>query len=148
MISFTLSENNFIPLQREYTIIKVDNLNFERNKNYVLDSIHNFNSEIKWDNMFTLEESKNRVFNNMRMYIGLIDSEVFGHVWFKDYNDGVYLFNLFVKNNTTNKTYTGTEFTSDIINRFETQYPIYADVDDWNVKSIRLFKKLGFTITN
>jgi hypothetical protein len=148
MISFTLSENNFIPLQREYTIIKVDNLNFERNKDYVLNSIHNFNSEIKWDNMFTLEESKNRVFNNMRMYIGLIDSHVFGHVWFKDYNDGVYLFNLFVKNNTIDKTYTGTEFTSDIINRFETQYPIYADVDDWNVKSIRLFKKLGFTITN
>jgi hypothetical protein len=148
MISFTLSENNFIPLQREYTIIKVDNLNFEYNKDYILDSIHNFNSEIKWDNMFTLDEANNRVFNNMRMYIGLIDSEVFGHVWFKDYNDGVYLFNLFVKNNTIDKTYTGSEFTSDIINRFETQYPIYADVDDWNVKSIRLFKKLGFTITN
>jgi RimJ/RimL family protein N-acetyltransferase len=147
MISFTLSENNFIPLQREYTIIKVDNLNFERNKNYVLDSIHNFNSEIKWDNMFTLEESKNRVFNNMRMYIGLIDSHVFGHVWFKDYNDGVYLFNLFVKNNTIDKTYTGTEFTSDIINRFERRYPIYADVDEWNEKSLRLFKKLGFKST-
>jgi hypothetical protein len=146
MISFSLSKNNFIPLQREYTIIKIDSINFESNKNYVLDSIHNFNSEIKWDNMFTLDDANNRVFNNMRMYIGLIDSEVFGHVWFKDYNDGVYLFNLFVKNNTTNKTYTGTEFTSDIINRFETQYPIYADVDDWNVKSIRLFKKLGFGV--
>jgi hypothetical protein len=43
-------------------------------------------------------------------------------------------------------TSNGTEFTSDIINRFETQYPIYADVDDWNVKSIRLFKKLGFRV--
>jgi hypothetical protein len=146
MISFSLNKNNFIPLQREYTIIKVDKLNFERNKDYVLDSIHNFNSEIKWDNMFTLDEANNRVFNNMRMYIGLIDSQVFGHVWFKDYNDGVYLFNLFVKNNTIDKTYTGTEFVSDIINRFETQYPIYADVDDWNVKSIRLFKKLGFRV--
>jgi hypothetical protein len=146
MISFSLSKNNFIPLQREYTIIKIDSINFESNKNYVLDSIHNFNSEIKWDNMFTLDDANNRVFNNMRMYIGLIDSEVFGHVWFKDYKDGVYLFNLFVKNNTTNKTYTGTEFTSDVINRFETQYPIYANVDSWNEKSIRLFKGLGFKI--
>jgi len=144
MISFSLSEKNFRYIGTEYTIIKVDSINFESNKDYVLDSINNFNSEIEWDNMFTLEESKNRVFNNMRMYIGLIDSKVFGHAWFKDYKDGVYLFNLFVKNNTTTKNYTGTEFTSDIINRFETQYPIYADVDDWNVKSIRLFKKLGF----
>ena len=146
MISFTLSENNFIPSQREYTIIKVDNLNFELNEHHIIETINNFNSEIEWNNMFTLEESKNRVFNNMRMYIGLIDSEVFGHAWFKDYKDGVYLFNLFVKNNTTTKNYTGTEFTSDIINRFETQYPIYADVDDWNIKSIRLFKGLGFKI--
>jgi hypothetical protein len=146
MISLSLSENNFIPLQREYTIIKIDNLNFEYNKDYILDSIHNFNSEIKWDNMFTLDEANNRVFNNMRIYIGLIDSQVFGHVWFKDYKDGIYLFNLFVKNNIIDKTYTGTEFTSDIINRFETQYPIYADVDNWNVKSIRLFKKLGFRV--
>jgi hypothetical protein len=148
MISFSLSENNFTHIGTEYVIIKVDPINFENNKDYVLDSINNFNSEIEWNNMFTLEESKNRVFNNMRMYIGLIDSEVFGHAWFKDYKDGVYLFNLFVKNNTTTKNYTGTEFTSDIINRFEIKYPIYADVDDWNVKSIRLLKKLGFTITN
>lgn len=144
MISFSLSENDFIPLQTKYTIIKVDYINFENNKHYVLDSINNFNSEIEWNEMFTLKEAESRVSNNMRMYIGLIDSNVFGHVWFREYKDGVYLFNLFVKNNTTNKTYTGTEFTSDVINRFETQYPIYANIDDWNVKSIRLFKKLGF----
>jgi RimJ/RimL family protein N-acetyltransferase len=144
MISFSLSKNNFIPLQTKYTIIKVDCINFENNKHHVLDSINNFNSEIEWDEMFTLKEAESRVSNNMRMYIGLMDSKVFGHVWFREYKDGVYLFNLFVKNNTTNKTYTGTEFTSDVINRFETQYPIYVNIDDWNVKSIRLFKKLGF----
>jgi hypothetical protein len=146
MISFSLNKNDFIPLQTKYRIIKVDYNNFQSNKHYVLDSINNFNSEIEWDKMFTLDEANNRVFNNMRIYIGLIDSQVFGHVWFKDYKDGIYLFNLFVKNNLIDKTYTGTEFTSDIINRFETQYPIYADVDDWNVKSIRLFKKLGFRV--
>jgi hypothetical protein len=146
MIFFKLDNFNFNYLGVKYNIIKIDNTNFEHYKHYIIESINNFNSEIKWDNMFTLDESKSRIFNNMRMYVGLIDSQVFGHTWFKDYKDGVYLFNLFVKNNTSHKTYTGTEFISDVINRFETQYPIYADVDNWNVKSISLFKKLGFKV--
>ena len=144
MISFSLSENDFTPLGIEYTIIKVDCINFESNRQYILDSINNFNLEIEWNKMFTLEEADNRISGNMRMYIGLIDSEVFGHVWFRDYKNGSYLFNLFVKNRVKTKSYTGTEFTSDIINRFENEYPIYADVDEWNEKSIKLFNSLGF----
>lgn len=144
MISFSLSENNFISLGIGYNIVKVDQSNFESNRHYVLDSINNFNSEIEWNEMFTLEEAGSRVFNNMRMYIGLIDSKVFGHAWFRDYKDGSYLFNLFVKNKAKTENYTGTKFTSDIINRFENKYPIYADVDEWNEKSIKLFNRLGF----
>lgn len=144
MISFSLSKNNFISLGIGYNIVKVDQSNFESNRHYVLDSINNFNSEIEWNEMFTLEEAGSRVFNNMRMYIGLIDSKVFGHAWFRDYKDGSYLFNLFVKNKAKTENYTGTKFTSDIINRFENKYPIYADVDEWNEKSIKLFNRLGF----
>jgi hypothetical protein len=95
MISFKLDNFDFNCLGVKYNIIKIDNTNFEHYKHHIIESINNFNSEIEWDNMFTLDESNRRVFNNMRMYIGLIDSQVFGHVWFKDYNDGVYLFNLF-----------------------------------------------------
>jgi ribosomal protein S18 acetylase RimI-like enzyme len=80
----------------------------------------------------------------MRMYIGLIDSKVFGHVWFRNYKDGSYLFNLFVKNKAKTENYTGTKFTSDIISRFENEYPIYVNVDEWNEKSIKLFDRLGF----
>lgn len=144
MIYFSLSKNDFISLGIEYNIVKVNQSNFESNRQYVSDSIDNFNSEIKWDEMFTLDEAKNRVFNNMRMYIGLVDSKVFGHAWFKNYEDGSYLFNLFVKNKVKTENYTGTEFVSDIINRFENEYPIYADVDEWNEKSIKLLSRLGF----
>lgn len=144
MISFKLNSTDFIPLGTEYKVVKIDSSNFESNRQYVLASIDNFNLEIEWNKMFTLEEANSRVFNNMRMYIGLVDSKVFGHVWFKDYKDGSYLFNLFVANKTEIKNYTGIEFTSDIITRFENKYPIYADVDEWNEKSIKLFSKLGF----
>jgi hypothetical protein len=144
MISFSLSESDFTPLRIEYNIIKVDQSNFINNRQYILDSINNFNLEIEWNKMFTLEEANSRILGNMRMYIGLIDLKVFGHVWFRDYRNGSYLFNLFVKNRAKTGDYTGTEFTSDIINRFENQYPIYADVDEWNEKSIKLFNRLGF----
>jgi hypothetical protein len=144
MILFSLSENDFTPLGIEYTVVKIDLSNFESNKQHILTSINNFNLEIEWNEMFTLEKASNRVFNNMRMYLGLIDSKVFGHVWFKDYKDGSYLFNLFVKNKAKTENYTGTKFTSDIINRFENEYPIYANVDEWNEKSIKLFDRLGF----
>jgi len=144
MIPFKLDSIDFNALKTEYKVVKVDCNNFESNKQYILTSINNFNLEIEWDEMFTLEEASNRVFNNMRMYIGLIDSKVFGHAWFKDYKDGSYLFNLFVKNRAKTENYTGTKFTSDILNRFERKYPIYADVDEWNEKSIKLFNRLGF----
>lgn len=144
MISFSLSENDFTSLGIEYNIVKIDRNNFKSNKQYITDSINNFNSEIKWNEMFTLEEASSRISNNMRMYIGLIDSKVFGHVWFRNYKDGSYLFNLFVKNKAKTENYTGTKFTSDIISRFENEYPIYANVDEWNEKSIKLFDRLGF----
>lgn len=144
MILFSLSESDFTPLRIEYNIVKVDQSNFKNNRQYVLDSINNFNLEIEWDKMFTLEEANSRVSDNMRMYIGLVNSKVVGHVWFRDYKDGSYLFNLFVKNKAKTENYTGTEFTSDIINRFENKYPVYADVDEWNKKSIKLLNRLGF----
>jgi RimJ/RimL family protein N-acetyltransferase len=144
MISFSLSKNDFTLLGIEYNIVKIDRNNFESNKQYVTDSINNFNLEIEWNEMFTLEEASSRVFNNMRMYVGLVDSKIFGHVWFRDYKDGSYLFNLFIKNKAKTGNYTGTEFASDIINRFENKYPVYADVDEWNKKSIKLFNRLGF----
>lgn len=144
MIYFNLNKDDFISLGTKYTVVKVDQSNFESNRQYILDSINNFNSEIEWDEMFTLEEAGSRVLNNMKMYIGLVDSKVFGHVWFREYKDGSYLFNLFVKNKAKTENYTGTKFISDVINRFENEYPIYADVDEWNEKSIKLFNRLGF----
>jgi RimJ/RimL family protein N-acetyltransferase len=144
MIPFKLNNIDFTPLGVEYNTVKVDQSDFESNRPYVLDSINNFNLEIEWDEMFTLEEARSRVFNNMRMYIGIINSKVFGHVWFKNYKNGSYLFNLFVKNKAKTENYTGTKFISDVINRFENEYPIYADVDEWNEKSIKLFNRLGF----
>jgi RimJ/RimL family protein N-acetyltransferase len=144
MISLSLSKNDFAPLGIEYNVVKVDQSNFENNRQYVLDSINNFNIELKWDEMFTFEEASSRIYNNMKVYIGLIDSKVFGHLWFRDYKDGSYAFNLFVKNRAKTENFIATEFASDVLNRFENKYPVYCDVDEWNKKSLKLVSRLGF----
>jgi len=74
----------------------------------------------------------------------MIDAGVFGYVWFDNKDDGRSLFNLFVRNKVNVKNYSGQEFVSDIIYRFEYDKVIYSEVDEWNEKSIKLFKKLGF----
>jgi RimJ/RimL family protein N-acetyltransferase len=146
MINFKLIPGCLNHLDTQYKVILITLNNFKYYYTLIDDSIKNFNSELDWDNMFTLDDASQRLKDGMVMYVGMVDSGVFGHVWFKNHEDGRFLFNLFVKNNVYNKTYTGKEFVSDIIYRFEYDKTIYCEVDDWNEKSIKLFKRLGFQV--
>ena len=146
MISFKLEPINFNKLETKYKIVKIDSSNTEHFQKLINESINNFNTEIKWDGMFGFNEACDRLKNGMIMYIGIYDFDVFGHVWFKEYKDGKFLFNLFVKNKVINKQYSGKEFVSDIIHRFEYDKTIYCEVDTWNEKSIELLNTLGFNI--
>ena len=154
MINLKLSPGNFNYLGTEYSdprgfndrngIIQVNSENYRRLYWKISESIHNFNMEIEWGDMFDLPIAYNRFKDGMTMYLLISDWYVVGHVWFKDYKDGRFLFNLFVRNKNIIKTYTGKEFVSDVINRFENNRTIYCEVDDWNIKSIKLFDRLGF----
>jgi hypothetical protein len=144
MITLKLDPKDFNCLNTEYNVIPISDQNLSDYYSLIQNSIEYFNSEIEWENMFTFEDTVNRVQDGMTMYAGLLDNNVFGYVWFKDYKDGRLLFNLFVRNKVSDKSYTGKEFTSDIINRYEYDKNIYCEVDEWNEKSIKLFKRLGF----
>ncbi len=144
MITYKLNPEYFNHLETKYKIVRVTNSNYHYYYQLVNDSIKYFHDEIDWGGMFNTTDALKRLKNNMVMYIGLMDADVFGYVWFDDYIDGRFLFNLFVRNNVTEKKYTGKEFVSDIIYRFEYDKIIYCEVDEWNEKSIKLFEKLGF----
>jgi hypothetical protein len=144
MIQFKLDPKDFNYLNAEYDIAPINNQNVPQHYQLMQEAIGYFNSEVEWDEMFTFEEAVSRVQNGMVMYIGVIDTTVFGYVWFKEYINNRFLFNLFIRNNVADKTYTGKEFVSDVINRYEYGKVIHCEVDDWNEKSIKLFKKLGF----
>ena len=144
MIPFKLDPRDFNCLNTEYHIINITNQNLSDYYSLIEDSIRYFNNEHKWDSMFTFEDAISRVQNGMIMYVGVLEADVFGYVWFREFNNSRFLFNLFVRNNVTNKTYTGKEFVSDVIGRYEHGKVIHCEVDEWNEKSIKLFKKLGF----
>lgn len=103
-----------------------------------------FNEEIEWDGMFDLGIARDRILSGMTLYVLLIDNEPVGHVWLRDECDGRFLFNLFVRNKVATKTWSGKEFVSTVIDRFERGRTIYCEVDEWNSRSIRLFMSLGF----
>lgn len=144
MIKFRLLSQDFSKLDAEYEITTISSSNLSANLNLIEECINNFNEEIRWDGMFDIIEAQNRITNGMKMYIGLYDNKAFGYVWFNNYEDGRLLFNLFVRNNTAIRNYRGNEFVSNVIDKFETNKVIYCQVDEWNEKSIKLFKKLGF----
>jgi len=144
MINFKLLPENFNHLEKQYRIVPINFINFKYFYSLIDDSINYFNQELDWKDMFTLDVAYQRIKDGMTMYVGMIDAGVFGYVWFDNKNDGRSLFNLFVRNKVNIKNYSGQEFVSDVIYRFEYDKVIYSEVDEWNEKSIKLFKKLGF----
>ena len=144
MINFKLDQDKFNDLKTKYKIIKINSDNFKYSYRLIIDSIKYFNSEIEWDGMFDFNTAHKRISSGMTMYVGMMDSDVFGHVWFRDENKSRYLFNLFVRNIIPEKNYTGKEFLSHVISKYEFNKSILCEVDEWNEKSIKLFKRLGF----
>lgn len=148
MISLELVPENFNDLGVECIIVPISFLNVKNHIELIEESIKHFNDEIDWDEMFNINDAIERISNGMVMYILMSDKGVLGHTWFADKNNQRIIFNLFVRNKIETKSYSGKEFVSNIIKRFEYGKPIYCDVDDWNEKSLRLLKKLGFIVQN
>ncbi len=118
--------------------INLDNVN--QHTNLISLSINTFNSEIKWDNMWSLDDSLLRFNNNHHLYLLLLNENPIGHVW---YNKG-FLYNAFV----SNKRPTGSSswfIKQTMIDRFKYGYnTIMLYTETWNVKAIHFWNKLGF----
>jgi hypothetical protein len=146
MINLKLEPHNFNYLGTECNIIQINFLNYHNYQKLIQECINYFNNEIDWDDMFSLNKAISRLSNGMIFYVCVGNNQTLGYVWLKSVNDNRKLFNLFFRNKNIIKTFTGKEFVSDVINRFENNKIIYCEVDEWNNKSIKLFEILGFKI--
>ena len=102
-----------------------------------------FNSEIKWDSMFTVFDALRRIDAGERMFIGQYYGNIFGYCWVIDKDYDTYIYNVFSKTTEIPRQYGATDMLYYVIKNHGNKI-ISAKVDEWNVKSINVFKKLGF----
>lgn len=121
-------------------VIKVTD--FDTHKTNIELSIQKFNSQIKWDDMWTLQESNERLSRNQILFLLLKDNSPIGHVWYI----GEYLYNAFVsqERNTGESQWFIQQTMSD---RFKNGYDtITLYTEEWNIRAIKFWEKLGFGI--
>lgn len=110
----------------------------------ILECIKYFNSEIVWDGMFTLDTAKLRLQMGEQMYVGYLGNAIFGYFWLKELSpDNYHIYNVFSKSTNYDRTYGATDMIYDVIKNIQ-YITINSYVDDWNIKSINVFNKLGF----
>lgn len=114
--------------------------------NEIQESIDNFNKEISWDKMFDLNVALDRIKNGDKFFVAKYNEDLVGHCWLKERTDNeYYIYNVFTKRLPEIREYGATDMLYLVIKN-NTTGMIYSEVDEWNEKSINMFKKLGFSI--
>ena len=98
-----------------------------------------FNDELNWDMMFNLDDAQDRILNGHKFFVAYHEKKIYGYCWLDD--DIIY--NVFSKQHTGNRNYGATDMIYLVIKN-HTNGPVKSFVDEWNEKSINVFKKLGF----
>lgn len=113
-------------------------------QNTIQKCIKLFNAEITWDGMFNLAEANRRIQYGDKIYTGYWGGDLFGYCWLKKLNETeYYIYNVFSKHTEYPRDYGATDMLYYVINT-HTKGVVLADIDEWNIKSIRVFEKLGF----
>jgi hypothetical protein len=146
MVWYVLFPNTLIPTEKNVPYLTINKHNYIQYIDTVKNSIRIFNSQVKWDGMYGLDEAINRFERGCIMYMIYTD-DIYGYVWFNEYEDGVYLQNLFMLKSKTQK-WRATELVSSIITDKYATLTVHCYADDWNIGSQNVAKKLGFVEKN
>jgi hypothetical protein len=147
MLDYILHKNSLaftsdiIPL----LIINLDT--FDSNIPIINQCIELFKSQLEWDGMFDISEARMRIVSGDIMYVG-IDDEVYSYLWVNDNPNYYFIYNVFSNNIRNNPNYTGKDLLYSVIKSYLLDKDCRCEIDEWNIKSINLFKKLGFNQTN
>lgn len=105
-----------------------------------------FNSEIKWDGMFDIEEALFRIKNGEKMFIGYKNKQIFSYCWLrKDNEKEYYLYNVFCKKSKSLRK-VGVIDMLYLVIKNHTNGKIKVEIDDWNTQSQKVAIGLGFNL--
>jgi RimJ/RimL family protein N-acetyltransferase len=97
--------------------------------------------------MFDISEARRRVVGGDTMYVG-IDDEVYSYLWVNVNPTYYFIYNVFSNNIRNNPNYTGKDLLYSVIKSYLLYKDCRCEIDEWNIKSINLFKKMGFIQTD
>jgi len=107
------------------------------------DEVKEFNREIEWSGMWTIEDAKTRLTSNWRLLIYKPGDKIKGWYWLDNTNEPR---NLYI-----NKGYRGLGIGKEMhfallnICKELGMERVECDIDDWNINSINCIKKAGWT---
>ena len=137
MINFILNSDDLI-----YRDIS-DNIEIvETQESHIIKHcIEMFNNEINWDGMFDIGEAQSRILNGHKFFVVYYQKIIYGYCWLNDNT----IYNVFSKQHIGKRNYGATDMIYVVIKNY-TNGPVKSFVDEWNKKSINVFKKLGFNL--
>lgn len=147
MIRYTLVKDDLIYQKNSRIFIKEI---FEKTDLDIKLSIENFNSLYKWDKMFNIKESDNRLKVGHRIFLFYLDNLVVGHCWINPLlllKPNIYVYNVFVDKTKHSKDVcdSASYFSNLSLILFSEGYEtIHADVEGWHNKSQSFFNRIGF----
>lgn len=139
-MKFKKDLRNHIPTtQPDYIVeVTIDTIDFIK----LSKEIDEFNNEIKWDDMWDIEEVKNRLSNGWRFVVYMPNDEIKGWIWLDNTSEPK---NIYVNKNHRNKGI-AKELYFEIHNicKKNNLEEIIGYIDDWNLISIKSIKKAGW----
>ncbi len=115
-------------------------------QNEIQKCIDLFNSEIVWDGMFDIGEAMSRIQKGEKMFVGYKNENPFCYCWLREDSDTqYYLYNVFSKKPTSLRKLGVIDLLYLVI-KDHTKGNIQVEIDDWNIKSQKVAKALGFNL--
>jgi hypothetical protein len=116
---------------------------FTDNIQFLIDS---FNKEHQWDDMFDIEEVKNRIENGHILFILYYDSHPIGYVWFKELEDTTcFGYNLYVTKQLHRPKDSAEWFYNKVSGTMLEKYDnIKVEIEDWNKVVFELVESIGY----
>jgi hypothetical protein len=103
-----------------------------------------FNSEIKWNKMFDIQEALYRIERGEKMFVGYKNENIFCYCWIRqDDEQSYYIYNVFSKKPKSLRKIGVIDLLYSVI-KYHTNGIITGEVDEWNTQSKKVTEKLGF----
>ena len=148
MIQYILNKKNYIKeKQLHIERLELDNVialeYFTPNIQFLIDS---FNKEYQWDDMFDIDEVKNRINKGHILFILYYDNQPIGYVWFKELDKNIcFGYNLYVTKQIERPKYSSKWFYNKVSGIMLKEYDtIKVEIEDWNKVVFDLVESIGY----